>query len=168
MIATGYESPLDIVRPYVALNSTYAIVTEPVESFGKWNDRSLVWESQRPYTYVRTTPDGRIIAGGEDVPFKAEGPRDALLPITTGRIAKRLSTLVPDVPIEVAHPWTGTFAETEDGLPYIGEHPALPHVLFALGYGGNGITFSVIAAELLNALVHGEQPPEAALFGFER
>ena len=45
--------------------------------------------------------------------------------------------------------WGGTFGETEDGLPYIGTARQFPHGYFALGYGGNGITFSWIAANLL-------------------
>lgn len=168
VIATGYEAPLDIVRQYVSLNSTYAFVTEPMDAMGKWNDGTLVWESKRPYTYLRMTPDHRIMCGGDDVPFEAEQPRDMLLPIKTRRLERRLQTMLPDIAFEVAHAWTGTFAETKDGLPYIGAHPELPGVLFALGYGGNGITFSYVAAELIGALVRGEKPPEAELFGFER
>jgi glycine/D-amino acid oxidase-like deaminating enzyme len=34
--------------------------------------------------------------------------------------------------------------ETKDGLPYIGKHPNFPSAYFVLGFGGNGITFSVI------------------------
>lgn len=168
VIATGYESPLEIVQSYVQLRSTYALVTEPLRSFGAWDDGTLVWETRRPYGYMRTSPDGRIIAGGGDVGFKAEGARDVMLHAKAGVIAKRLARTVPDVVIDVAHSWTGTFGETADGLPYIGEHPALPNVLFALGYGGNGITFSAIASDLIVQLVQGECPKEAALFGFGR
>jgi len=54
------------------------------------------------------------------------------------------------VSLEVAYAWSGTFGETKDGLPYIGGvHPRFPHTYFALGYSGNGITFSVVAAEII-------------------
>ena len=49
--------------------------------------------------------------------------------------------------IEVAFSWCGTFAETPDGLAYIGGHPDAPRCRFALGFGGNGITYSAIAAQ---------------------
>ncbi len=168
VIATGYESPVDLVRPYVQLRSTYALATEPVATGGRWNDGTVVWETRRPYGYMRTTVDGRILAGGEDVGFSTEGARDVLLHGKTARIVRRLSRLLPDVEIDVAHAWTGTFGETADGLPYIGEHPAMPNVIFALGYGGNGITFSAIAADLIVQLVSRQQPREASLFGFAR
>ena len=45
--------------------------------------------------------------------------------------------------------WEGLFATTPDGLPYIGPHRRYPRHLFALGYGGNGMTFGFLAARLL-------------------
>lgn len=44
----------------------------------------------------------------------------------------------------------------------------MPHTLFALGYGGNGITFSVIAAEIIRDLVCEGRSREAELFRFDR
>ncbi len=67
-----------------------------------------------------------------------------------------------------AYRWAGTFAQTQDGLPYIGEHPRWPGVWFALGYGGNGITFSVLAAKIITAAVSGTPHPAARLFRFDR
>jgi len=41
-------------------------------------------------------------------------------------------------------------------------------VHFAMAYGGNGITYSVIAADILRDTIHGRTHPRAALFGFAR
>ena len=62
----------------------------------------------------------------------------------------------------------GTFAETKDGLAYIGSVPDFPRYLFALGFGGNGITFGAIAAEIIRDQLL--QRPNAAgrLFRFGR
>jgi glycine/D-amino acid oxidase-like deaminating enzyme len=70
--------------------------------------------------------------------------------------------------LEVAYAWAGTFGETKDGLPYIGVHPRFPHVYFALCYGGNGITFSVIAAEILRDDFIRRTNRDARLFRFGR
>jgi glycine/D-amino acid oxidase-like deaminating enzyme len=75
---------------------------------------------------------------------------------------------LPEVPCEVAYSWAGTFAETSDGLPYIGRHPRIPHTFFALGYGGNGITFSIIAAEIIRDLIREGRSRDADLFSFDR
>lgn len=43
----------------------------------------------------------------------------------------------------------GPVAMTPDSLPYIGPLRRYPRHWFALGYGGNGMTFGFMAARLL-------------------
>ena len=43
-----------------------------------------------------------------------------------------------------------------------------PHTYFALGYGGNGITFSLIAAEIIRDVFLGRKNLDAPLFRFGR
>ncbi|HTN77430.1 MAG TPA: FAD-dependent oxidoreductase, partial [Pirellulaceae bacterium] len=167
-IACGYES-LSYVNERVAdLNSTYALVSEPVKSFDGWYERCLMWESARPYIYARTTSDQRIIFGGEDIPFRNPLARDRLMASKAARLEKRWQELFPRIPLETAFYWSGTFAETKDGLPYVGFHPDHPRQFFAMCFGGNGITFSVLAAEMMVAALAGEQHACAPLFRFGR
>lgn len=166
--ATGYDLPPFLAQDCVTLHSTYALATERLTHFGAWDDRCLVWESARPYTYMRTTDDRRVILGGEDVPFRDAAWRDRLLPTKTRKLEERLARLLPSIAAETAFEWAGTFAETKDGLPFIGRDKRYPGFLFALGYGGNGITFSAIAAELLTAECLGEQSSDADLYRMSR
>lgn len=168
VLALGYEIPPMLRADLVTLTSTYAIVTEPVESYPGWDGQEMVWEAVRPYTYLRTTPDGRILVGGEDVPFRDPQRRDRLLPSKAKRLARRMTGMLPEIPAEPAFAWTGTFGETRDGLPYVGEAPEFPHGLFALGYGGNGITFGYIAAEVLRDLCLGKPNDDAWLYRLDR
>jgi len=46
--------------------------------------------------------------------------------------------------------------------------PGHERVYFALGYGGNGITFGMIAARLLTDLFLQRPNADAAVFCFER
>lgn len=166
--ATGYDVPDFLLQDRVALHSSYALATHRLPHFGPWDDRCLVWESARPYCYMRTTSDRRIIIGGEDVKFRDAAWRDRLLPTKTRKLEERLRTLLPTLATETAFEWAGTFAETPDGLPYIGEDPNFPGVLFAMGYGGNGITFSAIAARVLTATCLDQVDPDAELFRMDR
>ena len=168
VLALGYEIPPMLRADLVTLTSTYAIVSEPVESFAGWEGREMLWESVRPYAYLRTTGDGRVLLGGEDVPFRAPGLRDRLLRTKAQRLARRMARMLPGIRAEPAFAWTGTFGETRDGLPYIGESPEFPRGLFALGYGGNGITFGVIAAEILRDLCLGRPNVDAPLYRLDR
>ena len=69
----------------------------------------------------------------------------------------------------MAFSWAGTFAETPDGLAYIGGHSSLPRCRFALGFGGNGITYSALAAQYLADSIEGTGPSDSArLFDLDR
>jgi glycine/D-amino acid oxidase-like deaminating enzyme len=64
--------------------------------------------------------------------------------------------------------WAGTFAQTADGLPYIGVPPEFPNGYVALGYGANGIIFGYVAASLLLDLFLGRGNADAELFRIAR
>lgn len=168
VVATGYEALSHLRGAPTALHSTYAAISEPVADFAGWPKQRLIWETARPYVYLRTSEDGRAIIGGYDEPFRDPVRRDRLLPRKTHLLARKFATLFPRIDFEVAYAWTGTFAETPDGLPYIGEHPDHPRMYFALGYGGNGITFGLIAAEIIADLHRGRRNDDAAIFRFGR
>lgn len=123
VVATGYETAEFLELRVAELVSTYAFASEPLSETHAHVLRDLiVWEHADPYMYLRTTPDGRIIVGGEDEPFRNAMRRDRLLEKKTNRLVERFKDLVPDVELDVAFAWAGTFGETPDGLAYIGPH----------------------------------------------
>ena len=168
IIACGYESVNYIPMKLATLSSTYAIASEPLLTKDIWFENCTFWNTSEPYTYGRTTADNRIIFGGEDEPFYDPAKRDKLLAAKTEKIAKQFVKMFPDLPFKVDYSWAGTFIETDDGLPYIGTIKQLPHAYFALGYGGNGITFSQLAADILTDLLLGKENKDAAIFSFDR
>ena len=169
MIASGYESQ-QYLRQRVATNhSSYALVTEPVRSgLGVLRD-TLIWESARPYLYLRSTSDGRILVGGEDDQTDRPEKRDAAVPKKSATLMRKMKKLLPNFELEKGYAWAGTFAETADGLPFFGPHPEHdPRVHFAMAYGGNGIAFSAISAEILRARITRKSHPLMKFFSFER
>ncbi len=168
IVATGYESLQYIREKVVELRSTYAVASEHRETAAAWYENCLIWETRDPYLYMRTTPDRRILVGGRDEPSYSPARRDKLLHHKTRQLTNDFRARFPDVSFSPEFSWTGTFGNTRDGLPYIGEYPRMPHTYFALGFGGNGITFSQIAAGIVCSLVQGKKHPHAALFSFNR
>jgi len=164
----GYEMPPALREGMVALHSTYALVTEPLESLGPWNGSAIVWETARPYGYMRATEDRRVMIGGADMPFKDPAWRDRLMPDRTRRLEKQLAKWLPGIETQTAFTWAGTFGETRDGLPYIGPMEGCPQALYALGYGANGITFGAIAARLISEHCLGRPSPDLELFRLDR
>ncbi len=168
VFATGYESQQFLKQRTVRLISSYAIASAPKRKFPRGYEHPVIWETARPYLYVRGTLDGRIVAGGEDVNFVDEAKRDRLLASKTKTLERKIRKMFPDVPWELAAAWTGTFAESKDGLPYIGPHEDFSGAQFALGYGGNGITFSAIASSIIPDLISGIKNKDAHIFRFGR
>lgn len=167
--ATGYEVVNFISKPIVRLASTYAIASESFntpQKLGK-ND-AVIWNTAAPYLYMRTTKDNRIIVGGRDVEFFSHILRDKLIPQKTKQLQKDFTKMFPSIPFKPEFSWAGVFGSTKDGLPYIGTYKNLPNSFFALGFGGNGITFSQVAGEIIASLIKGKRNRDAALFSFDR
>jgi glycine/D-amino acid oxidase-like deaminating enzyme len=168
VFATGYESERYLGRKIGSLKSTYAIATKPIAHFDGWYERSLIWTTARPYYYLRTTNDRRAVIGGADVEFHDELARDALLQEKTAELASALRRFFPDLNFEVDCAWTGTFGETKDSLACIGMTDDMPGAFFALGYGGNGLSYGAVAANIIGDLYLGNPNQVARLFRFGR
>jgi len=166
--ATGYETREILAKKIVTLKSTYAFISEPLGDLQWWKDRTLIWSTGDPYLYMRTTSDNRIIVGGEDDSVLNPQRRDRQLPEKTRRLMRRFRRHFPHVEIEPAFAWAGVFGSTKDGLGYIGCHPSFPGAYFALGFGGNGITYSEIASRILTDLFLGRRNRDEKLFRFDR
>lgn len=164
----GFESTEVIKEKFVNLLSTYAIVGEVAEDDLSVIEDTLVWNTAEPYIYLRTTMDNRILIGGEDDEFVNAAKRDKLINQKSKKLEKQLAKILPQMKFTTDFTWAGTFGETKDGLPYIGAHPDFPSTYFVLGFGGNGITFSVIGMEMVSAMLHGKDHPLAPYFKFKR
>ena len=167
--ATGYEVVKYINKPVIKLQSTYAIVSETL-SIDKpfWKNDMLLWNTADPYLYMRTTPDKRILVGGRDEYFYSPAKRDGLLVKKTRQLAGDFKKIFSHIDFIPEFSWTGTFGSTKDGLPYIGNYKKLPNSYFALGFGGNGITFSLIGAEIIADEIKGVKNSDMSIFSFER
>ena len=166
--AAGYEGVEETQRRVGKMHSTWVLATEPLADPSVWPEGILMWETARPYLYARLTDDGRVMAGGEDEPFSRRHAKAPLMKKKTSRLLKRLATFFPNLVVEAAYEWAGVFSTTKDGLPYIGPVKEHPGAWIAMGYGGNGITFSTIAAQLIRDAWLGVANDDAKLFGFDR
>lgn len=164
----GYESKNLIKENFVDLKSTYAIVSEIDKIKFRNITDILVWNTDKPYLYLRTTDDGRMLIGGGDEDFYNAGKRDALLDKKEKEILKALKKIKPDYHFYTDFVWAGTFGETKDGLPYIGTHEKFKNSFFVLGFGGNGITFSVAGMEMASLFMKNKKHPLSKYFKFGR
>ncbi|TZF95295.1 FAD-binding oxidoreductase [Chryseobacterium panacisoli] len=164
----GYESKNLLKENFVNLKSTYAVVSEIDKDRFKNIGSTLVWNTDDPYLYMRTTDDGRMLIGGGDEDFYNAEKRDALLNKKEKEILKSLKKIKPDYHFYPDFVWAGAFGETKDGLPYIGEHKKLRNSYFVLGFGGNGITFSVTGMKMASLFMKNKKHPLSRYFKFGR
>lgn len=164
----GYESKNLIKENFVDLKSTYAVVSEIDQDKFKNIANTLVWNTDDPYIYMRTTDDGRMLIGGGDEDFYDAQKRDKLLDKKEKEILKTLKKIKPDYHFYTDFVWAGTFGETKDGLPYISEHEKFKNSYFVLGFGGNGITFSVTGMEMASNFMKGKKHLLSKYFKFGR
>ena len=159
VLATGYVMP-PVVRTRVQhASSSWAIATAP-QPENLWPERALIWEASQNYHYARTTTDGRIIFGGEDdQELVKPKERNAATAAKARTLAQDLKALWPRAETSIDFQWSGTFDTTDDGLPLIGPVNGAPRLCAAYGYGGNGITFSYLAAHLIATYLAGGTSP---------
>jgi glycine/D-amino acid oxidase-like deaminating enzyme len=165
VLCTGYELAKIVPPSSNRMISTWAIATR-AQPENIWPQRALIWEASEPYLYLRATTDGRVICGGEDADFSDPAKRDGLTHIKAARIAAKLRRLMPGIDSRPAYQWSGTFGSNATGMPTIGEVPGYPNCYAVMGYGGNGITFSMLASKIITAAIGKRPTPEAKLFGF--
>ena len=173
VIATGYATKY--FRPLAGrfrMRHTYVLATNPIGWLARRRlgmGKVMLWDTARPYHYVRWTADHRLLLGGADRPVKPGARRAREFAKATQTLREYFVDLFPvlaEAGIDTA--WEGLFAMTPDSLPYIGPHRRYPRHLFALGYGGNGMTFAALAARILLEQWRGVASPDHALFAFNR
>lgn len=128
---------------------------------GKYPE-DLAYDMYDPYHYYRTQKvKGRnyLIAGGEDHKTAHEENTERCFSQLESYIRRHFAVA------EVSYKWSSQYFEPADGLPYIGHLPGHPeHIYVATGYGGNGMTYSTIAAFTLKDILLGRESKYAALF----
>jgi len=165
VLATGYEFAKIVPGARHRIISTWAIATRPQRSAYP-DGEPMIWEASDPYLYIRATSDGRVICGGEDEDFADETARDALNEQKTARLSRKLAALLPGIDATPEFAWSGSFGSTSDGLPFAGPVPRHPRLYAAMGYGGNGITWSQLSSEIIRTALAGDRDADAGLFGF--
>jgi glycine/D-amino acid oxidase-like deaminating enzyme len=165
IFCTGYELPEFVSTDRGRVVSTYAFATRP-QTRRLWPTRCMIWEAADPYLYVRDTPDGRVVCGGEDEDFADAEARDALIPAKIRTLRRKLARRLPGIDTEPEQAWAGNFGETRTGLPILGALPRKPRCFAVLGFGGNGTTYSRIAADVIATALAGGEDADADLFAF--
>jgi glycine/D-amino acid oxidase-like deaminating enzyme len=166
--AVGYEGVKYLDRKIVHLRSTYVTISDRMADMGTFPSDCMMWNTADPYLYMRSAGDHRIIVGGRDEQFYNVRRMERLIGKKSKQLAKDFNRLFQERKLIPEYNWGGAFGTTRDGLPFIGAYKKFLHSYFALGFGGNGITFSVIAAEIIRDQILGYSNADVNIFSFDR
>jgi glycine/D-amino acid oxidase-like deaminating enzyme len=155
IVAAGYDISTFSSKTYYTPYTSYNIVTSPISNITRWHKQCLIKTTENPYIYLRTTADSRIIIGGEDTRFIPELLEDSVADQKYPKLLKRLNEMFPQLDCQIEYSYNGIFGATDDNLPYIGPDPSNKNIWYCLGYGANGILFSVNGAKMLSKLYSG-------------
>lgn len=168
VFCNGFESTTLLKEKIAELIYTYAIVSEPKIKIPKNLKNILIWNTAKPYLYARTTDDGRLLVGGEDDEYKDTILQQVIKERKSKSLQRKIKKLIPDINFIEDISWGGVFGTTKDGLPYIGESPEFKNCLWCLGFGGNGITFSIQGMDIIIDMLEERQNNLSFFYRFRR
>lgn len=149
----------ELRRSFVCVGSSIVAtppIPERLAAIG-WTGGESISDSQTTVTYYRTTRSGRLIFGkGGGKLFYTGEPGEHVFDNPTG-IAEATADFrrtypdLSDVPVE--RTWSGPIDRTYDSLPLLGHLGGAPHIVYGIGWSGNGVGPSRIGGRILAGLV---------------
>lgn len=171
VVATGAPTALfKALARHVWFRTTYAALTDPIPPRVRHQlgpRRSILRDAGNPPHVIRWVSDERLLIAGADQITVPPRQREKTTIQRTGQLMYELSLLYPEISgIQPAYGWGVPYADSGDGLPYIGPHRNFPFHLFA--WGSASPTFSYLASRIVLRHVSGELDPSDDVFGFNR
>ena len=158
----AWAARLPELRRSLIVVSSDIVATPPVpERLAEigWTGADAITDSQMMVDYYRTTPDGRTVfgKGTADLAFAGRiGPRydrsDERAAMTEADFRRYYPSL-RDVPVE--QHWGGPIDRTPNSLPILGHLGGRRHIVYGVGWSGNGVAPSVLGGRILAALALG-------------
>lgn len=132
-----------------------AAIPAQIQELG-WTGGEAISNSHTMVDYFRVSHDGRIAFGKSGWSIALAGRIGHTFdrnPRWTAKIAQRVSDWYPSLAdIPITHDWSGPIDRSPDGLPIIGRLGGRPHILYGVGWSGNGVGPSVLGGRILASL----------------
>ena len=136
-----------------------SLVTRPLtpdEIAASLRTRTFVTDTRTLRFYYRRLRDDRVQIGSRSAITGADAANPRHLRLLTEGLAEKFPALAG---IQIDHSWWGWVDVSHDMMPRIVQPEADARLFYALGYGGNGVSFSAQAGRRLAGLVAGKPAP---------
>ncbi|MDR1565028.1 MAG: FAD-binding oxidoreductase [Oscillospiraceae bacterium] len=175
ILTTGNECG-EFIKAPTPSKTGFAAVSQRLDDFAGWPGRCSISMWSKPNITISSTPDSRIFASGLDTGvIDKQGRMYGILPVR--RIPERkydelesaARYLFPQIPFAKAeYAFAGSYCETEDGLPIVGEESEYQNCYFAVCPGNNSTLYSEIAGRILLSMYEEEPLTELNAFSYDR
>jgi glycine/D-amino acid oxidase-like deaminating enzyme len=151
----------ELSRAIVAITSDMVVTAPAPERLREigWTGGECVADSLTMVCYYHATDEGRVAfgKGGWGIALGGRiGPafdRNAARARTVETWLRRYYPGLADVP--VTHDWCGPIDRTPDSLPRLGRLGGREHIVYGVGWSGNGVGPSVVGGKILASLALG-------------
>ncbi len=173
IFASGFDSLKYMPNIPVNVYKNFVIVTTPVENLNKYDVNFTAREATDPYHSIRFTNNNRIIYSGEDAKLTDRLSDEKYLNNFANDKYKRLfgamKKTFPNLSnVKIDYTFNTTLVNTKDTLPIIDEVPNMPNCFFNLGFGTNGILYSIIGGNMLKDAIKGFYTKDMNMFKIDR
>ena len=158
----AWAAALPELRRSLVVVSSDIVATPPIpdrlEAIG-WTGGEGITDSHTMVAYYRTTGDGRIVFGKGTASVAYGGrvgdafDRDPARSAMAEADFRRTYRALADVPIE--QDWGGPIDRTPASLPILGHLGGREHILYGVGWSGNGVGPSFVGGRILASLALG-------------
>jgi taurine dehydrogenase large subunit len=114
--------------------------------------------------YYRKLPDGRLQIGSRSAITGADASNPRHLQVLVDGIHRKFPPLKG---IEIDYSWWGWVDVSHDMMPRVWQPDPKQSVYYALGYGGNGVSYSAQAGRRMAQRIAGKAVPDLPIFGSE-
>ncbi|MEO6030732.1 MAG: FAD-binding oxidoreductase [Burkholderiaceae bacterium] len=121
--------------------------------FDKPKSHTFLTDTRTLRFYYRLLPDNRLQLGSRSSVTGAEAEDPVHLKLLTDAIARKFPPLAG---IKIEHSWWGWVDVSHDMMPRITRPDPAQTIWYAVGYGGNGVSFSTWAGKRLAERVAGQ------------
>lgn len=137
-----------------------SMVTRPLtaDEIAATNFRTtqIVTDTRTLRFYYRRLPDNRVQIGSRSSVTGADAPNPRHMKVLVDGLHRKFPALTG---IAVEHSWWGWVDVSHDMMPRIVQPDPRQTVYYALGYGGNGVSFSAHAGRRLAQRIAGKSDP---------
>jgi glycine/D-amino acid oxidase-like deaminating enzyme len=142
------------IMPILSNSLVTRVLTPEERAAAGLHSTTFVTDTRTLRFYYRLLPDGRMQIGSRSSITGADAPNPRHMQVLVDGLHRKFPALKG---VEIEHSWWGWVDVSHDMMPRITQPDSAQQVFYALGYGGNGVSFSAHAGRRLAQRIAGQQ-----------